>query len=154
MDLYYEAESHYKLGRYDLAKSELVELETISTLHPASRVLRLRTYRKLIAKEKKKKVVSENAIALCEEMFASCADDVTDTDRRTYNQLLDRLPPSSSLAQTPKLPLVSKTDVPDFEIVDQSEARVKNVLVCEIPAKEVRGKGKWKHRHRNIMRRS
>ena len=141
--LYYQVESHYKRGRYDLAKSELVELENISILHPASRVLRLRTYRKLIAREKKKKVASENAIALCEEMLASCADDITDTDRRTYNQLLDRLPPSSSLAQTPKLSLVSKTDVPDFEIVDQSEARVKNVLVCEIPAKEVRGKGKW-----------
>jgi len=141
--LYYEAESHYKLGRYDLAKSELVALETISTLHPASRVLRLRTYRKLITKEKKKKVVSENAIALCEEMFASCVDDITDTDRRTYNQLLERLPTSSSLAGTPKLSLVSKMDAPDFEVVDQAEERVKNVLVCEIPAKEVRGRGKW-----------
>ena len=49
--LYYEAESHYKRGRYDSAKSELMKLETISTLHPASRVLRLRTYRKLITKE-------------------------------------------------------------------------------------------------------
>ena len=53
--LYNQVESHYKRGRYDLAKSELVELETISTLHPASRVLRLRTYRKLIAKEKKRR---------------------------------------------------------------------------------------------------
>jgi len=141
--LYNQVESHYKRGRYDLAKSELVELETIGTLHPASRVLRLRTYRKLIAKEKKKKVVSENAIALCEEMFASCVDDITDTDRRTYNQLLERLPHSSSLAQTPKLSLVSKADVPDFEVVDQAEERVKNVLVCEIPAEEVRGRGKW-----------
>ena len=135
--LYYEAESHYKRGRYDLAKSELVKLETISPLHPASRVLRLRTYRKLITMEKKK-VVSENAIALCEEMFASCVDEITDTDRRTYNQLLERLPTSSSLAGTPKLWLVSKMDAPDFEVVDQAEERVKNVLVCEIPAKEVR----------------
>jgi len=141
--LYNQVESHYKRGRYDLAKSELVELETISTLHPASRVLRLRTYRKLIAKEEKKKVVSENAIALCEEMLASCVDDITDTDRRTYNQLLERLPHSSSLAQTPKLSLVSKADVPEFEVVDQAKERMKNVLVCEIPAKEVRGRGKW-----------
>ena len=141
--LYNAVESHYKRGWYERAKTELLELEKLGTLHPTARTLRLRTYRKLITKEKTKKVVSEKAIALCEEMFVECADEVTNTDRRAYNQLLDRLPPSSSSAQKARLSIVSRSRVPEYEVVEQSKLRVCNVVTCEASAKDIRGRGNW-----------
>jgi WD40 repeat protein len=76
-------------------------------------------------------------------MFRECADEISDTDRRAYNGLLDRLPPSSSSANTPRLSIVGRSRAPEFEVVEQSEFRVSKVAILEATGKAIRGRGNW-----------
>ncbi len=140
---YYNCEVAYKQGKYQKVKEDLKHLEELGELHSSACSLRLKNYRKLVGKVKSRKTTTETTMALLDEMFSVCAEDITDTDRRTYNQIITKLPKNTSLVVTPKKIIGNKSAIPEFEISCATDQRITLNSQIDIVGRDIKGRGRW-----------
>ncbi len=140
---YDAAKALYQRGSYNKTKAELLAARGFGELHPTARTLLLRTYRKLVAAETTEQPSPERAIAVYDSMFRDCADDITNTDRRNYNRLLDLLSPSSQLRR-PRLAVAGRAPVPSFQVLSSPVWEVTMLEEHPPVGKDLRGRGGWR----------
>jgi hypothetical protein len=118
-NIFYKGVDYYNRAWYAKAQEELLKLREYKDPHKTYFTYLLRTYRKITAKAIEKEKL-QDAYAAYEEFFKICEDHITDTDRRNYNKLLEKLLQKQPNAGYQKIEIQKKEKEPDFEIVEMN----------------------------------
>lgn len=116
-DIYNKGVSFYNRKSYEKAKDEFQKLLDYQTPHQTFYTYLLRTYRKIINKQIEKQKL-EDAYILFKEFFDVCKEYITDTDRRKYNKLVEKLLQDTPDSDYKKVALVKKAKEPDFKVIE------------------------------------
>jgi hypothetical protein len=116
-NIFYKGVDYYNRAWYAKAKEELLKLREYKEPHKTYSTYLLRTFRKVIAKAIEKQKLQE-AYDAYEEFFKICEDHITDTDRRNYNKLIEKLLQKKPDAGYQKIDIQKKEKEPDFEVVE------------------------------------
>jgi len=125
---YNEALSLYKnKKKYDKVKEKLIKLLKYDDLPTTGHTYLMRTYRKIMKREIEKNNLID-AYNLYQEYFQNCKDNVTNTDRKKYNKLIDKISEKHPELDYSKLELKEKrsyeivsSDVDDIELLEKKK---------------------------------
>jgi len=101
-DIYNKALDRYKSGKFEEAKEGFLKLTEYDSPSPSAHIMLMRTYRKIIGR-----LIEvgdyEKALSTLDNYFQNCPNQVTDTDRKKYNQVIDTLSKSDPKLKAKKL---------------------------------------------------
>ena len=135
--------SFYKRKWYERAKDEFLKLLDYDNPHRTFYTYLLRTYRKIIGKQMEKRKF-QDAYKVYEEFFDTCTGYITDTDRRKFNRLIEKLLQDTPGSDYEKVELVGSGRKPDFEIMELNERAWTLLGETRIEKKSRPPKRKWR----------
>lgn len=127
-DDYNEALSLYKKKKqYDQVKEKLIKLLEYDDLPKTGHTYLMRAYRKILKREIEKNNLID-AYEVYQEYFENCKDNVTNTDRKKYNKLVDKISDKHPELDYSKLELKENIDyeidsfkVDDIELIEKKK---------------------------------
>lgn len=119
-DRFYAAASHYNRRRYQKAKEAYMAAYSLLSDYSALHTALLRTYRKLYKAAVDKKRWGEAHRELC-ELFATLPADVSDTDRRQLNKVVEVLKKTNPDFSAQPLPLSKQSETKREELAARVE---------------------------------
>jgi len=119
-EIYNKGVSFYNRKWYEKAKDEFLKLLDYESPHQPFCTYLLRTYRKIITRQIEKQRL-QNAYKVFEEFFDVCKGYITDTDRRKFNKLVEKLLQDTPDSDYKKVALVEKAREPEFEIIELNQ---------------------------------
>lgn len=124
--------SLYEKGLYYKAKSELLNLLRFKNPHQTFFSCLVRTYRKIIKLEIENRNL-ENGYEVFEEFFRNCQNQITDTDKRNFNKLCEKLLQNNPNLHSKIRKPTTYTKELDFEIteIDHGTLKLLNDLKTE-----------------------
>ncbi|MCJ7668429.1 MAG: DnaJ domain-containing protein [Anaerolineae bacterium] len=118
--IYNKGLSFYKRKWYEKAKDEFLKLLDYKNPHRTFYTYLLKTYRKIIGKQMESRKF-QYAYKVYEEFFDTCEGHITDTDRRKFNRLIEKLLRDAPGSDYEKVELVENGRKPDFEITELNQ---------------------------------
>lgn len=107
---------YYNRAWYTKARDEFLKLREYREPHQTYFNYLLRTYRKITSKAIENQKLRD-AYEAYEEFFRVCAEVITDTDRRNYNKLIEKLSQKKPDRGYQKIEIQKREKEPDFELV-------------------------------------
>lgn len=112
-DIYNKALDRYKSGKFEEAKEGFLKLTEYDSPSPSAHIMLMRTYRKIIGR-----LIEvgdyEKALSTLDNYFQNCPNQVTDTDRKKYNQVIDTLSKSDPKLKAKKLNISKRNTRPAY----------------------------------------
>jgi len=118
--IYNKGLSFYKRKWYEKAKGQFLKLLDYESPHRTFYTYLLRTYRKIIGRQIESRKF-QGAYEVYEEFFDICEGHITDTDRRKFNRLIEKLLQDAPGSDYEKIELVASGRKPDVEIMELDE---------------------------------
>lgn len=135
--------SFYKRKWYEKAKAEFLKLLDYDNPHRTFYTHLLRTYRKIIGKQIERRKL-QDAYKVYHEFFDICRGHITDTDRRKFNGLIEKLLQDAPGSDYEKVELVKTGRKPDFEIMELNESAWTLLGETKIEKKSRPPRRKWR----------
>ena len=142
-EIYNRGVSFYKRKWYEKAKDEFLKLLDYKSPHHTFYTYLVRTYRKIIDRQTEKRKF-QKAYKVFEEFFDVCKEYVTNTDRRKFNKLVDKLLQDAPSSDYRKVQLVEGERKPDFEIIELNQSSLTSLDETKIEKKSRPKRRKWK----------
>lgn len=143
-EIYNKGVSFYNRKWYEKAKDEFLKLINYENPHQTFYTYLVRTYRKIINKQIEKQRLRDT-YQVFKEFFNVCTDYITDTDRRKFNKLVEKLLQDTTDSDYKKIELVKIAKEPDFKIID-----LKENLIIFLSEKRIEKKSRLKRRNWNF----
>jgi hypothetical protein len=141
-EIYNKGVSFYNRKWYEKAKDEFLKLFNYENPHATFYTYLLRIYRKIINNQMEKRRY-QNAYEVYNEFFNNCEGYITDTDRRKFNILVEKLLKDDPDSNYKKVEVVGPEKELDFEIVDLNQNRLTLLNEKKTEKKQGPNKKSW-----------